>query len=182
MRFILGRAPDSYGSMMGASDSVAWTGREMRFIRPSHHRADHLLRWITEDLAVAAAPAAQQWRSLRAQGIRCALDLRTLEEGGGSDPVTPDLAYRWFPIGDGRAPAPADLLEISSWLADNLRSGNRAVINCREGRGRSALLACATLMRLGYALDSAYQVVRRGQPQVALSDDQVKVLEGMSNQ
>lgn len=154
----------------------------MRFIRPSHRRDDHLLHWITGDLAVAAAPTPQQWRSLHAQGIQCALDLRTLEEGGGCDPGAPDLSYRWFPIGDGGAPAPADLLEVSSWLADHLRSGNRAVINCREGRGRSALLACATLVQLGYALDSAYQVVRRGQPHVALSDDQVKVLEGTSNQ
>ena len=145
-------------------------------IRPPRRRHDASLCWITDDLAIAAAPAVQQWRGLRALRIRAALDLRTLEEGGGSDPAAPDLAYRWFPIEDGTAPAPADLFEVSSWLASHLRAGP-ALINCREGRGRSALVACATLMRLGYSLETAYQVVRRGQPQVALSDDQVVVLE-----
>lgn len=152
----------------------------MRLISPLHRRRATPVRWITDDLAISAAPPPEQWRELHAQGIRAALDLRTIHEGGGCDTVPAELAYRSFPIEDGSAPALADLLDVSSWLTSHLRSGSRVMINCREGRGRSALVACATLIQLGYSLESAYRVVRRGQPQIALSDDQVKVLEGLS--
>jgi len=152
----------------------------MRLLSPLHRRPASPIRWITDDLAIAAGPSLGQWRGLHAQGIRAALDLRTIQEGGGCDVVPAELAYRSFPIEDGSAPALTDLLDVSSWITSHLRSGSRVMINCREGRGRSALVACATLMRLGYSLESAYRVVRRGQPRVALSGDQVKVLEDLS--
>lgn len=152
----------------------------IRIDRGLHRRPASPVCWITDDLAIAAGPPPEQWRALQALGIRAALDLRTVQEGGGCTVIPAELAYRSFPIEDGSAPAPTDLLDVSSWITSHLRSGSRVMINCREGRGRSALVACATLMRLGYSLESAYRVVRRGQPQVALSDDQVKVLEGLS--
>ena len=138
-----------------------------------------MLHWVTDDLAVAAAPGAKRWRDLRGAGVRIAVDLRTADEGGGDAPAVPDLDYRWLPVADGHAPPASQLLEVSEWLATQLGT-RRALISCREGRGRSALLACATLMQLGYSVWGAYQVVRRGQPNIALSDDQMRALEGLS--
>jgi protein-tyrosine phosphatase len=95
-------------------------------------------------------------------------------------PVVPDLTYRWLPVIDGQAPPVSQLFEVSAWLGGQLGSGG-VLISCREGRGRSALLACATLMQLGYSVWGAYQVVRRGQPNMVLSDDQMRALEGLSS-
>ncbi len=148
----------------------------MRLFELSPHRAQQSLCWITDDIAIGGASAGNKRRVLRDLGVHTLLDLRTRDEGGGRDHESRDLVYRWFPIDDFAAPAPIDLLEVSAWVSDRLRSG-KALINCREGRGRSALVACATLMRLGHSIDGAYQVVRRGQPQVALSGDQVRALE-----
>jgi hypothetical protein len=134
---------------------------------------------VTDDLAIAAAPAPKQWRDLRAAGVRIAVDLRTADEGGGNVPAVADLEYRWIPVADGHAPQVTQLFDVSAWLAGEL-GGNRVLISCREGRGRSALLACATLMQLGYSVWGAYQVVRRGQPNMVLSDDQMRALEGLS--
>jgi hypothetical protein len=145
-----------------------------------HRDRDESLRWVTDDLAIGPSPGADAWRDLPGRSVRVALDLRTAEEGGGEILAVPDLHHRWFPIRDGHAPPVAELFEVSAWLAGELRT-SRALISCREGRGRSALLACATLMQLGYSLWGAYQVVRRGQPHLVLSDDQVKALEGLSS-
>lgn len=139
------------------------------------------VRWITTDLAIAPGPAGDAWPGVAAAGFRAALDLRTAREGGACRTIPPELMYRAFPIEDGAAPDLAALFDVSLWILRNLRNGNATVINCREGRGRSALVACATLVQLGYSLESAYQVVRRGQPRIALSDDQVMVLERLSS-
>jgi hypothetical protein len=146
--------------------------------RRKHTRTIH---WITDDLAVAAGPAPDQWTDVVSAGFGAVVDLRTPQEGG-TYPSTPlELAYRALPVEDGYSPRLEELLDVSTWILTNLRAGRTTLINCREGRGRSALVACATLMQLGYSLESAYQVVRRGQPRVALSDDQVRVLEWLSS-
>lgn len=138
-------------------------------------------RWITSDLAVWAAGERGSWQWLHSAGFRAAVDLRTNEERGVIDEaVPPGFALRCLPIRDGGAPPVSQLLEVSDWIVERIREGSRVVVGCREGRGRSALVACSTLMRLGYSPDAAYRFVRRGQPRIALSDVQVDVLEELN--
>jgi len=142
-----------------------------------HSRPQLAIRWITDDLAISSAPSSTAWSELPARGIDAAVDLRTAADGDCPALVHEDIGYLAFPIDDGRAPDLDALLEVSAWITTEIHAGRRVLINCREGRGRSALVACATLVRLGYSLDSAYQMVGRSQPRIALSDSQVKALE-----
>lgn len=139
------------------------------------------LRWITSDIAVSAAPGRDWWRAIHAAGVGAAVDLRTREEGGGwADALPSGFALYWFPIEDHGAPPLAELLPVSDRVVAWVVDGSRVAIGCREGRGRSALLACAALMRLGYPLERAYELVRSAQPGIALSERQISVLEELS--
>lgn len=178
-----GAAYTSAGSRDGPPTEVRHEDRTLRILPAAlrGRKSAPRVKWITDDLAIGAGPAADEWDGILAIGFRAALDLRTASEGGACDPVPPDLTYWALPVEDGQAPDLGTLLDVSTWILTNLRMGKTTFINCREGRGRSALVACATLMQLGYSLESAYQVVRRGQPRVVLSDDQVRMLERLSS-
>lgn len=138
-------------------------------------------RWITSDIAVWAAGEGSSWQRVHDAGVRSAVDLRTAgERGSGAEIVPPGLALRHFPIDDYGVPGLADLVEVSDWVVGQIAAGSRVVIGCREGRSRSALVACAALMRLGYSPATAYHLVRRGQPHIALSDSQIMMLEELN--
>lgn len=142
---------------------------------------DKTPRWITSDIAVWAAGENRSWRRLRDAGVGSALDLRTADErGNGEELAPPGLVVRRFPIDDYEAPSVRELVEISDWVIGQIAAGSRVVIGCREGRSRSALVACATLIRLGYPAAAAYRLVRAVQPRIALSDSQVAALEQLN--
>jgi protein-tyrosine phosphatase len=71
-----------------------------------------------------------------------------------------------LPIIDRGLPSnSATFSEIASELATRLTSGENIAIHCRQGIGRSALLAAAILMTLGNSADEAIRLVSiaRGQ-------------------
>lgn len=139
------------------------------------------LRWITSDIAVSGLLPRDTWAALRREGAGCALDLRTAAEGGGRlAPLPAPATLRWYPIEDGHAPPIRELGDVTDWIVGRIATGSRAVVGCREGRGRSTLLACAALLCLGYPLDGAYRVIRRGQPGTVWSDAQIEVLQEFS--
>lgn len=138
-------------------------------------------RWVTGDIGLLAAGRGSAWAPLRSEHLGAAIDLRTSGEGGTQALAPPPgITVRWHPIEDHGAPTLPELVDVSGWVVTQIERGSRVVIACREGRGRSPLLACAALMHLGYSAEDAYRLVRRAQPAVALSDVQVRVLEELS--
>jgi protein-tyrosine phosphatase len=69
-------------------------------------------------------------------------------------PLRDRAAYRSFPILDGAAPRPEDLLAV----VNSLRPG-RTFIHCAQGHGRTGLFALALLLRTG-AIRSAEEGMR----------------------
>jgi len=49
-------------------------------------------------------------------------------------------------------------------------------VHCRVGLGRSATVAIATLLRMGYELSDAYNTVRELRAEIALSEPQLTAL------
>ena len=58
----------------------------------------------------------------------------------------------------------------------------RILVHCAQGRGRSALMACLVLLKLGYAAtaDEAVQLLKRSRPTIALSRHQLVQLENLT--
>jgi protein-tyrosine phosphatase len=72
------------------------------------------------------------------------------------------LQFVRFPVPDRGLPkSEADLSELVSVLARELRAGGGVGIHCRIGVGRSASLAVCVLAALGMPLESAWEAVQR---------------------
>ena len=109
------------------------------------------LHWLTDELAVGAAfPMESATHLAEAQGIRAVIDLREedcdderrLREAGI------DLLY--LPTPDQLSPREATLERGVEFARDHLARGNRVLIHCQGGIGRSALLALCVLVDLGF--------------------------------
>jgi len=151
--------------------------RLFRGFVPSARPAFYRLHWITTDIAVAAAPGRADWPAIEAQGVRAVLDLRA-----EVDQVAPKLglAFRHLPIVEGGAPAVEVLQEAATWVVSRIHDTGPVLIHCREGRGRSPMVACSALIALGYSAADAYDLLRRGQPGVAMSESQVAAIEALA--
>ena len=151
--------------------------RALRFFRATKEPTP--LYWLTYHLAIAPQPWRHDWQAIHAAGVRCVVDLRSQSQDDLDTIKTLGMTFRHAPVYDGEAPELATLLDITDWVLDQQASHGPVLLHCREGRGRSAMVGCAVLIRMGVPLPEAYRTVRnaRGGASVSLSDPQVEALE-----
>jgi uncharacterized protein (TIGR01244 family) len=137
------------------------------------------LYWLTYHLAIAPQPWRHEWAALHAAGVRSVVDLRSQTQDDVQAIESLGMTFRHVPVVDGEALDQASLLELADWVLEQQAASGPVLVHCREGRGRSAMVGCAILIRMGVPLPEAYRTVRRarGGESVALSDEQVEALE-----
>ena len=136
------------------------------------------LYWLTYHLAIAPQPWRHEWPAIHEAGVRCVLDLRSQTQDDIQTIGSLNMTFRHAPIVDGEAPDLATLLKITDWVLDQQGSQGPVLVHCREGRGRSAMVGCAVLVRMGVSVSEAYRAVRHARGEsVSLSDAQVDALE-----
>lgn len=153
---------------------MLWLRKVLTF---SRNRRSHPLYWLTSDLAISPAPTPADWPSIHDAGVRSVVDLRSEMPDNATIVERHGLNYLRWPIEEHAAPSEAELRLVTDWILNRIESGGPVLVHCREGRGRSALVACATLVRLGLPLPNAYQALRRVRPQTSLSDEQADLLQ-----
>lgn len=141
------------------------------------------LYWISEvtpgGLALAARPRGGDWLSdeilnWKRSGIDVVLSLLTREEKrdlqlGGEDQEVQSqgLEFVSFPIPDRDVPASeAQVSQLLEGLDQKLLSGKNVLVHCRQGIGRSGLVAACLLMKRGISPGAAVEMVSqaRGVP------------------
>jgi protein-tyrosine phosphatase len=130
-------------------------------------------------LAVMPRPRGGDWledevRSLRASGVDVLVSLLTREEVVKLDLVdepaccaASGIEFVTFPIPDRDVPGSApDALAIVRKLSALLTAGKGVAVHCRQGVGRSALVAVSVLAALGDSPEGAFERVAaaRGRP------------------
>jgi protein-tyrosine phosphatase len=136
------------------------------------------LYWLTYHLAISPQPWRHEWPAIHEAGVRCVLDLRSQTQDDIQTIRSLNMTFRHAPIVDGEAPDQEILLELTDWVLDQQSADGPVLVHCREGRGRSAMVGCAVLIRMGVSLPEAYRAVRHARGEsVALSDEQVNALE-----
>jgi protein-tyrosine phosphatase len=121
-------------------------------------------------LAIMPRPRGGDWledelRDCRRQGVATLVSLLTEEEADELDLASEAAVCRQcgmdflnFPIMDRGVPASRQAArELAAHLRDQLRQGNTVAIHCRQGVGRSALLAACVLALLGVAQGDGWQ-------------------------
>jgi hypothetical protein len=134
--------------------------------------------WIeglpTGRLAVLPRPRGDDWlqdeiRSLRANGVDvlvCLLTSGETTELGLAEEAACCAAccieFVAFPFADRGVPASAsNALGLVRRLAARLTGGKAVAIHCRQGIGRSALMAACVLVSLGEGPDAAFERIAR---------------------
>ena len=139
-------------------------------------RPRHQLYWLTDDIAISRLPDPGDLRSMHRAGVRCVVDVRLETEDRRALFDRAGLRYLQVPIAEGSAPTIAHLRLVTDWIVERLANEGPVLVHCREGRGRSALVACATLVKRGAPLFEAYQALRRARPETVLNDEQAEAL------
>jgi len=114
------------------------------------------MKWITDNLAVGYAPRSEEeLDEVKAHGITaivnlCAecYDLHTTEEHRG-------FRVYFLPLPDEGAPDMDDIEKAVAWIDESIGSGNKILVHCRFGIGRTGTLVAAYFLSKGYSLKEA---------------------------
>jgi protein-tyrosine phosphatase len=137
------------------------------------------LAWLTSDLALGGAPLASQWEELFKAGIGAVLEIRSEGQDDVAVLEANAVPYRREEVPDFGAPTLSELYEMVQWVRRQIEERRRVLVHCRLGLGRSAMVACATLIALGFPLNVSYSMLRKVRPNVSLSTQQVSALESL---
>ena len=123
-------------------------------------------------LFVATRPRGGDWledeaKGWRRAGIDVVVSLLEAEEAAELELArerevaeSRDLHFVSFPIPDRGAPASTpDALSLLREIAESLEEGKNVAVHCRQGIGRSGLIAAGVLLTSGIGVDKALEVV-----------------------
>ncbi len=132
--------------------SGPWTGRLAIAPRPRGHD------WLEDELG--------HWKRSGVDGVVSLLTEEEIKTFGLADEgrlsQEAGMEYEHFPIEDRAIPSDDD--RAHEWIArieSGLRSGRSVLVHCRQGIGRAASLAIATLVHAGVEIDDAIAEVAR---------------------
>jgi protein-tyrosine phosphatase len=134
--------------------------------------------WITGPwrgrLGLVPRPRGAEWlddetRAWREAGIDAIVSLLEPDEeadlgltGESFSSASSGLAYHAFPIPDRGLPSSREAVaELANQIVDALRSGKTIAVHCRQGIGRSAMMAAAALIVGGLNPETAISVIRQ---------------------
>ena len=125
-------------------------------------------------LGISPRPRGGDWldgevRAWKSEGVDLVVSLLTNEEARELDLDAEEavcrehgIDFRSFAIPDRGLPAStAVAIELAAGLAAAVREGKSVVVHCRQGIGRSGIIAAATLVALGRRPDEALVEVER---------------------
>ena len=125
--------------------------------------------WIDETLAILMRPRGDDWladeiRAWSQEGLNVIVSLLAayeVTELGLTREATAcesaDLEFFWFPIEDLSVPDHLlDTIKLIDSLAALRNEGKKIGVHCRQGLGRSPLIAACLLVRAGVAPETAW--------------------------
>jgi hypothetical protein len=130
---------------------------------------------VIPGLLIGSAPNARAIRRLVRLGVTRVMDLT---EGGVSSGAWPDgVVVESQPLVEYSAPELLALDAVSARVAAVLGQGHTVLVHCRAGVQRAPMVACATLVQLGWPLADAVRLVRQRRTVTDLSEAQLAVLQ-----
>ncbi|WP_413285574.1 phosphatase [Vibrio sp. MA40-2] len=129
----------------------------------------------------------QQFKDSGAKAIVTALEIEEMEKAGVA--TLPALAEKvglsWFhlPIEDDQVPGKQFMVDwqvISPQLHDVLKSGDKVVLHCMGGSGRTGLLAAHLLLELGWDLSRIKTEVQALRPGAFTKPLQIEYIDQVS--
>jgi len=129
--------------------------------------------WITPSLAVGGAVAAGAAEALaRGDGVRAVIDLRAEACDDETEYSRHGIAFLHLPTDDLCALSPKMLADGVAFAERHLAAGERVLVHCQHGIGRSATLALAILVAGGMPPLDALELAKSRRSMVSPSPPQ----------
>ncbi len=133
------------------------------------------LDWITPGLAVGGEfPMAAAVRLARELRIRHVVDVRIERCDDGAVLRGHGIALLHLPTQDTCAIALPRIRDGVAWVRERLSRGERVLVHCQHGVGRSALLALCVLVAEGRPPLEALALAKRARRKVSPSPEQLE--------
>jgi len=116
--------------------------------------------WVTKNIALGTEFQEYEIPYLVNSGFGAVLDLRAEACTEARKLRGFGLVYKRIPVMDNCAPSLNQYLEGIVFLDSNINNGDKVYVHCKEGRGRSATMVIAYLIKSGMAPIDAYQLVK----------------------
>ena len=133
------------------------------------------LHWLTDEIAVGGCfPMERTAHLAEAQGVGAVVDLR--EEDCDDEAVLArhGIAFLHLPTPDLHPATLERLEEGVAFVRRHVDAGNRVLIHCQHGIGRSALLALCVLVDLGLEPLDAVRLAKDRRELVSPSESQYR--------
>lgn len=139
-------------------------------------------RWfdrIEPQLWLGGAPTyARDYQFLLDNHITAVLDMRLEREGDRAFYGAHDINYLRLGVLDATVPSDEYLTEGADWINEQIEAGRTVLVHCAKGRGRSATLIAAYMMRHEDRSFAECQAIMKGiRPLVKLEDRHRRRLE-----
>jgi protein-tyrosine phosphatase len=135
------------------------------------------LSWVTPMLAVGGRIHPEDILHLASAGIRQVIDVRAEYQDDETALNRAGISLLYLPAPDTYPLTIEQLLTGSEWADNAIKRGERVLVHCEHGVGRSVLLACAILIRQGFSAEQAVRLVQKKRWQAAPNHRQIKRLQ-----
>ena len=135
------------------------------------------MSWVTPQLAVGGRVRLEDVGRLARSGVTCVVDTRSEHKDDEQALATEGIRLLYLPTPDTQPLSLADLRRGSEWVNQQLANGDRVLIHCEHGVGRSVLLTAAALVAGGLSAHEAVDLVQRRRWQAAPNHRQIVRLQ-----
>jgi protein tyrosine phosphatase (PTP) superfamily phosphohydrolase (DUF442 family) len=128
--------------------------------------------WLTDQLAVGGRLADDSAADLAAQGIGAVVDLRDEECDDEEALARAGIDFLHLPTPDLEPASPEALERGVAFVRERIARGEKVLIHCQHGIGRSALLALCVMVELGFEPLEAIRHAKQRRERVSPSPSQ----------
>ncbi len=135
------------------------------------------MSWITPYLAVGGRVLPEDIHRLAASGVTRVVDTRSEHKDDEAALAAAGIELLYLPTPDTYPLSLEELETGSRWINQQIVQGQRVLVHCEHGVGRSVLLTAAALVARGMSADAAMALIMRKRWQAAPNHRQMKRLQ-----
>jgi protein tyrosine phosphatase (PTP) superfamily phosphohydrolase (DUF442 family) len=135
------------------------------------------LSWVTPQLAVGGRVLPDDIHRLAKAGVTRVVDTRAEHQDDATLLAREGIELLSLPTPDTHPLSVVQLREGAAWVNQQIATGQRVLIHCEHGVGRSVLLTAAALVAAGVSAHDAMSLIQRRRWQAAPNHRQMRRLQ-----
>jgi protein tyrosine phosphatase (PTP) superfamily phosphohydrolase (DUF442 family) len=135
------------------------------------------MSWITPHLAVGGRVLPEDIHRLAMAGVTRVVDTRSEHQDDAEKMASEGIQLLYLPAPDTFPLTVAQLRKGAAWINQQIQDGQRVLVHCEHGVGRSVLLAASSLVAMGMSVHQAIDLIQTRRWQAAPNHRQVVRLQ-----